>query len=104
MINSIQPLTDALKAARQKKGLSQRALGNKISVPQGRLSKIESGYIDLQVSSLLEIVRALDMDLMLVPRPLVPAIKNLIKHAESPLEDKETGRSLYSLDDEDDNG
>lgn len=104
MISSIKPLTDALRAARQKKKLSQRAFGSKIGVPQGRLSKIENGNIDLQVSSLLEIARALDMDVMLVPRSLVPAINNIIKHAESPLEERETGRALYSLDDEDDNG
>lgn len=100
MINSIRPLIDALKVARQKKKLSQRALGSKIGVPQGRLSKIENGNIDLQITSLLEIARALDMDVMLVPRHLSLAVKNLIKHVESQSKNNEAQRSLYSLDDE----
>ena len=67
MIESIEYLTTALKEARKKKNLSQRALGLKTGMPQSHISKIENGEIDLQTSSLLEISRALDLDLMLVP-------------------------------------
>jgi len=105
MIYAIRPLTDALRAAREKKGQSQRALGSKIGVPQGRLSKIENAAVDLQTSNLLEIARALDLEVMLIPRPLVPAVTSLIRRTERTAKVEETPRPLYALDEEaDDNG
>jgi transcriptional regulator with XRE-family HTH domain len=98
---SIQPLTDALKAAREEKELSQRAFGKKIGVPQSRLSKIESGAVDLRTSNLLEIARALGLEVMLVPRQLVPAVRSLVDQAGKTSTDYETQRPLYQLDDED---
>lgn len=68
-------LTHDLKQAREAKGLSQRALGAKIAVPQSHISQIESGKVDLQTSSLIEFARALDLEVMLVPRSLVPAVE-----------------------------
>lgn len=100
MIYAIRPLTDALKAARDKKGLSQRALGSKIGVPQGRLSKIENAAIDLQTSNLLEIARALDLEVMLVPRPLVPAVTSLIRQMEPGEKPVEAPRPVYGLSEE----
>ena len=73
MAHSIQLLTDALKSAREKRGLSQRAFSQEIGVPQSRISKIESGAVDLRTSNLLALSRALGLVVMLVPRQLVPA-------------------------------
>jgi len=70
-------LANALKRARVGKGLSQRELGARIAVPQSHISKIESGGVDLQASSLIEFARALDLEVMLVPRSLVPAVEAL---------------------------
>ena len=77
MSSSLQPLLDRIKAAREHKGLSQRALGERVGLPQSHISKIESGGVDLQASSLLEIARALDLELTLVPRATLPAIRAL---------------------------
>jgi transcriptional regulator with XRE-family HTH domain len=74
MIYSIEELVKKIKIGRKKKGLSQRALSSKIHVPQSHISKIENGMVDLQTSSLIEIARALDLELILVPRNLLPAI------------------------------
>lgn len=79
MIESIVYLTTALKEARKKKNLSQRALSLKTGFPQSHISKIENGDIDLQTSSLLEIARALDLDLMLVPRNMVPTFNSFLE-------------------------
>ncbi len=70
-------LVAGLKQAREVKGLSQRALGAKIAMPQSHISQIESGKVDLQASSLIEFARALDLEVMLVPRRLVPAVEAL---------------------------
>ena len=78
MLDSIAHLADYLKKARQEKKWSQRELSIKTKVPQGHISKIENGTVDLQTSSLIEISRALDLELMLIPRSLVPTIKFLL--------------------------
>jgi transcriptional regulator with XRE-family HTH domain len=70
-------LAHALKRARQDKGLSQRELGTRVGVPQSHISRTESGAVDLQTSSLIEYARALDFEVMLVPRVLVPAVEAL---------------------------
>lgn len=97
---SILPLTDALRAARESKALSQRAFSATLGIPQGRLSKIETGATDLRTSSLLELARALDLDVMLVPRQLVPAIKSLINQSGKPDRVNEAPRPAYRLNDE----
>lgn len=70
-------LVEGLKQARESKGLSQRELGARIAVPQSHISKIESGTVDLKASSLIEFARALDLEVMLVPRSLVSAVEAL---------------------------
>ncbi len=70
-----------LTAARRRAGLSQRALGAKLGIAQSHLSKIERAAVDPQVSSLVEIARALGLELMFVPRQLVPALQALQRDA-----------------------
>lgn len=77
MLDSIQEIAAAIKTARQRKGLSQRALGAKVGIPQSHISKIEQGLIDLQTSSLIQIARVLDLELVLVSRTYLPAVKAL---------------------------
>ena len=74
-------ITSALRTAREAKGLSQRALSKLIDVPQGHISKIESGAVDLRVSSLIELARALDLELTLVPRKSLPAVQSVVRSA-----------------------
>lgn len=77
MLDSIQEIVAAIKVARKKKGLSQRALGDKVGIPQSHISKIEQGLIDLQTSSLIQIARVLDLELVLVSRSYLSAIRAL---------------------------
>lgn len=78
MLDSIEHIGFALKTERRKKEISQRILSAKTGLPQSHISKIENGTIDLQTSSLIEISRALDLELMLVPRNLVPTFQALL--------------------------
>lgn len=73
----------ALKSARAKRALSQRELSKEVGVPQSHISKIEAGGVDLQLSSLMTIARALDLEVMTVPRKLVPAVQALLRSDES---------------------
>lgn len=72
-----------LKEARKRKGLSQRALSAKSGVPQSHISKIESGAVDLRVSSLIALARVLDLELELVPRKAVSAVKSIVRSSNN---------------------
>jgi transcriptional regulator with XRE-family HTH domain len=85
MNNATEYVTRALKAARNAKALSQRGLAQLAGVPQSYVSRVERGAIDLRLSSLIEIARALDLELTLVPRKAAQAFKSFAKPA--PLSD-----------------
>lgn len=72
-------IATTLKNAREAKGLSQRALSDLAGVPQSHISKIESGGVDLRASSLVELARALDLELTLVPRKSVSAVNSIVR-------------------------
>jgi len=77
-------VADAVRTARMDKALSQRALSEKVGIPQGHLSKIENGQVDPRLSSIIEIARALDYEIAFVPRALLPAIQSLERQASQP--------------------
>lgn len=66
-----------LRRAREAKGLTQANLGQRMGVPQSHISTIEHGRTDLRLSSLLEMARQLDHDVMLIPRKYVPAVRSI---------------------------
>lgn len=88
--SALLSLAEQLKAARTEKGLSQRALGQKVGVPQSHISKIESGQVDIKTSSLIELARALGLEPMLVPRRLMPALEALSRGQDSAIQAKPT--------------
>ncbi len=75
----IEKLATNLKAARERKGLSQRALSTLAGVPQSHISKIESGVVNLTLSSLTAIANALDLELALIPRKVAPAVRTITR-------------------------
>lgn len=95
-------LAAELKAARERKSLSQRALAAKSGVPQSHISKIENGVVDIRLSSLVALARILELELVLVPRKATPAIKSII-HGITQGEQKSATFAAYSLE-ADDNG
>ena len=93
MSYSTKHIASTLRTARESKGLSQRELSAKSGIPQGHISKIENGAVDLRVSSLVALARALDVELTLVPRKIVPAVQSIVRSsARSTLQDGEVAR------------
>ncbi len=86
-----------LRNARTGNNLSQRDLSARIGVPQSHISKIESGATDLRLSSLVELARALNYELVLVPRKLLPAVEAIVAHSLS-----KAPRPAYELNDDND--
>src|SRR5215471_5651292 len=78
-------ILENLRTARQRTGLSQRDLSARIGVPQSHISKIESGGTDLRLSTLIELARALDHEVVLVPRKLLPAVEAIVGNASASL-------------------
>ena len=95
----IPDIAQELKAARQGKGLTQRALGSLTGLPQSHISKIETGTVDLQLSSLIELARVLDLEPVLVPRKALPAVLAVITSLTS---GQAEPRPVYQLDEDED--
>lgn len=96
MSYATEHIAQSLRAARERKGLSQRALSAKAGVPQSHLSKIENGAVDLRLSSLVELARVLDLELTLVPRKKLPAVRAIIGDDNSP-HDVQSARKATNL-------
>lgn len=74
-----QEIAERLREARGVKQLSQRELSRLAGVPQAQISRIESNSVDLRLSSLVAIASALDLEIALVPRKAVPAVKSITR-------------------------
>lgn len=96
---STEYISKQLKDSRKRKGLSQRELSAKSGVPQGHISKIENGDVDLRLSSLVAIGRVLDLELALIPRKSLVAVNSIVSSANSKAGD-EPPRPAYSLGEE----
>ena len=95
-------LRRTLKEAREKRGWTQRDLASRIGLTQTHISGIESGKIVPRYDTLIELVRILDRDLLMVPRTLVPVVQSLIRdHVQPDQKDEGEERSLYADGDED---
>lgn len=91
----------ALKQARKKRGWSQRDMASRLGLTQKHISSIESGKVVPRYDTLLELVRILDRDLIMVPRALVPAVQSMIRdHLRQDSKDESEERPLYAVDDD----
>ena len=97
MTYATEHVARTLRNAREARGMSQRALSARAGIPQSHISKIENGAVDLRVSSLVELARVLDLDLVLVPRKAVSAVHAIVRRRD----ESEKARPAYSLDDDD---
>lgn len=102
MTKAIDGIAASIKAARKARALTQQDVGQRVGMPQSHISKIEKGAVDVQISTLVQIARALDLEVMLVPRKSVPSVEGTLRyfrHSSS----KDIPRQIpaYRLDDDD---
>jgi HTH-type transcriptional regulator / antitoxin HipB len=76
-------IIEQLKSIRQEKSMKQSELGEKLGLPQSHISKIEQGANDPRLSTVTEMARVLDQELMLIPREMVPYIRALLRGEEA---------------------
>jgi transcriptional regulator with XRE-family HTH domain len=87
----VKRLVGTIAAARKAKGLTQDAIGRQMGVPQSHLSRLEAGKVDLRTSNLLELARLVDLEVVLVPRNCLPAVRKLMEDPDG------QSRFLYRL-------
>jgi len=63
----------ALRRIRRAKQITQQALGDKMHARQATISKLEAGEPATQLSTLLDAMAALDLELVIRPRTSAPA-------------------------------
>jgi transcriptional regulator with XRE-family HTH domain len=86
----------SLKEAREKRHWSQRDMVSRIGLTQRHISGIESGKIVPRYDTLLELVRILDHDLLMVPRALVPVVQSMIRDHFKDQSGEREDQSLYA--------
>ena len=77
------PIFNSLTEARHCRGFTQNQLSHLLKLPQSHISQIEQGKHDIKLSTLLNWARALDLEVMLIPRKEVPTISYLIQKGKS---------------------
>lgn len=89
----LEHIAAELKRAREAHNISQRELSARVALPQAHISKIESGSVNLKLASLVELARALDLEVMLVPRKLVPAVEAITRGSHADVASRPTARA-----------
>ena len=101
-----EDLRRLIRGARRERGWSQIELGRRAGLAQRHVSAIETGRIAPRYDTLLDLVRVLDLDLVLVPRALAPVVRALVRDHRDGASSADTAgeRPLYAgeEDDEDD--
>ena len=94
--NDIQlGVANALRQARHRKRLSQAELAHKLGLRQRQISDLERAITDSRLSTIQNVARALDLELIMVPRHLISAVEALQRAGADAGK-----RPLYALDDE----
>ncbi len=97
-LNSLpETMRQELKAARLNRGWSQAELGQRVGLPQMHISGIETGKIMPRYDTLLDVVRVLKFDLVMVPSSLVPVVQAIIRDQRGINEEE---RPLYASDED----
>lgn len=86
-------LSSVLREARAVKGLSQKEVAARLGLHQRQISDLERSKVDTRLSTLQNVARALDLELVLIPRQLVSTVRGL-QHSEPA---SAADRPLYSL-------
>ncbi|ABC21926.1 helix-turn-helix domain-containing protein [Rhodospirillum rubrum] len=100
MSYATDPIAKALKEAREAKAMSQRELSANTGVPQSHISKIERNGVDLRLSSLIALAHGVGLDLVLVPRQALPAVRVILQSARG--QPEKANRPAYRLDEDED--
>lgn len=75
-------LPERLRAIREALGLTQEDVARASGIAAPNLSKIESGRSDIQISTLMRILGAMDLDVEFVPRGAPVSLQDVLAQSE----------------------
>ena len=90
----------AIRSLRKAKGLTQGQLSDITAIDQARISKIETGSINVEAATLTAITSALDVEVVLVPRRVLGPVQSLIDNHLRQALHAEPSRPMPSVRDE----
>ncbi|CAN7750689.1 XRE family transcriptional regulator [Ensifer sp. NM-2] len=85
MAYKTEHITQQLRAAREAQKMSQRELSARSGLTQSHISQIERGTMEPGLGSLVDVARALDLEIVLTPKKLMPAVRNILDRTSSDL-------------------
>lgn len=81
MAYKTEHITQQIRATREARNMSQRELSARSGLTQSHISQIERGTMEPGLASLVDVARALDLEIVLAPKKLMPAIGNILDSA-----------------------
>ncbi|WP_205195919.1 helix-turn-helix domain-containing protein [Brevundimonas huaxiensis] len=94
----LKRFSEPLRDARRQKGLSQRALAQASGLAQSQISKVENAEVDPQLTTLIELAQALDLELKLVPRSAVVAVGAVVRDLQTRAETRSLLNQLAEIE------
>ena len=78
-----EDLIREIRDRRTHAGVSQRALAARSGLTQAHISQIETGTLEPGLSSFIDVARALDLEIMLVPKKFLPAVQGILRQTST---------------------
>jgi transcriptional regulator with XRE-family HTH domain len=75
----LHELGDILRQARSAAGMTQEQVANLAGISRPRYRDIETGAAAARVTTLMNVSRALGLEMMLVPQAMIPAVRALMR-------------------------
>lgn len=91
-----EELIQEVQGRRVKAALSQRALAARSGLTQAHISQIETGRLEPGLSSFIEMARALDLEVVLVPKKLLPAVQGILRPGADALSPEDGQSALFA--------
>jgi transcriptional regulator with XRE-family HTH domain len=91
-----EDLIQEIRERRTDVGVSQRSLSTRSGLTQAHISQIETGSLEPGLSSFIDMARALDLELVLVPKKLLPAVQGIIRQTPAQQFSPESGAAALS--------
>ncbi len=97
MAQILKDLGVQFRRAREAAGLTQEQTADRANISRPRYRDIETGGAAARATTLVNIARALGMEMMLIPQAMVPAVQSMLR----PTDDAED-RPAFTSDVEED--
>jgi transcriptional regulator with XRE-family HTH domain len=91
-----EELIREVQGQRIKEAMSQRALAARSGLTQAHISQIETGRLEPGLSSFIQMARALDLEVVLVPKKLLPAVEGILRPAADDFSPEDGQSALFA--------